>query len=89
MPNDKLESITTRIIPELGYAILKRADYLPGYVKPHIEVVAIRHKDNVVDMDPDHSAKIGLRGLRALNKDPYISYCIAVVAMPPEEAWQE
>lgn len=81
--------ITTRVIPEHGYAVLSRVTG-PHLSGPIIEVVGFWHKGlGNGHSDPEYASRVNLRQLRALNSTPNRQFAVAVVAMPPEEAWSE
>jgi len=82
----ELPAITTRIIPEHGFVILSRftGPHLSG---PVIEAVNFWHKGN--HPDPSHASRVNLNQLRKLNSTPNRQFAVAVVAMPPEEAWED
>jgi len=86
----EVPGITTRVIHEHGYAVLSRVTG-PHLSGPIIEVVSLWHKGERGNghHDPEYASRVNLRQLRALNSTPNREFAIAVVAMPPEEAWSE
>lgn len=81
--SDEKDRILVAIKPELGYLVVRKAGDT-GLVQP----VALFHGERAENNAKDHLA-IVLEGRESLKKLLHIKweYAIALVSMPPPEAW--